>query len=192
MAWWRERVVAPVRRAWRAVARRARKNRSTGVVDLHRDIQTCGYDDVQGIPVTAEVAVPVVPQGANSTDATPPGVTGLSGIPNTAPLSLFPQWASNAGGAAGGGSLDFLRNNQQFQALREMVHTNPQILQPMLQELGRVDPQLLRLIQENSDEFFGLPNENFDAGDGRRKRRRGSGGGRATAADKWAAAVGWD
>ncbi|PNT66022.1 ubiquitin receptor RAD23b-like isoform X2 [Brachypodium distachyon] len=145
-----------------------------------------------GIPVTAEVAVPVVPQGANSTDATPPGVTGLSGIPNTAPLSLFPQWASNAGGAAGGGSLDFLRNNQQFQALREMVHTNPQILQPMLQELGRVDPQLLRLIQENSDEFFGLPNENFDAGDGRRKRRRGSGGGRATAADKWAAAVGWD
>ncbi|KQJ93610.1 uncharacterized protein LOC100829102 [Brachypodium distachyon] len=47
MAWWRERVVAPVRRAWRAVARRARKNRSTGVVDLHRDIQTCGYDDVQ-------------------------------------------------------------------------------------------------------------------------------------------------
>ncbi|KAF7089106.1 hypothetical protein CFC21_092148 [Triticum aestivum] len=47
MAWWRERVVAPVRRAWLAVARRARNRRSTGVVDLHRDVQTCGYDDVQ-------------------------------------------------------------------------------------------------------------------------------------------------
>ncbi|KAM0837688.1 hypothetical protein ACQ4PT_061471 [Festuca glaucescens] len=47
MAWWRERVVAPVRRAWLAVARRARNGGSTGVVDLHRDVQTCGYDDVQ-------------------------------------------------------------------------------------------------------------------------------------------------
>ncbi|XP_044953722.1 uncharacterized protein LOC123403869 [Hordeum vulgare subsp. vulgare] len=47
MAWWRERVVAPVRRAWLAVARRARGSRSKGVVDLQRDVQTCGYDDVQ-------------------------------------------------------------------------------------------------------------------------------------------------
>ncbi|CAM0946524.1 unnamed protein product [Alopecurus aequalis] len=39
MAWWRERVVAP--------ARRARSSGSTGVVNLHRDVQTCGYDDVQ-------------------------------------------------------------------------------------------------------------------------------------------------
>ncbi|KAL6888767.1 hypothetical protein ACP4OV_009793 [Aristida adscensionis] len=48
MAWWRARVVAPVRRAWLAVvARRARKGGSTGIVDLHRDVQTCGYHDVQ-------------------------------------------------------------------------------------------------------------------------------------------------
>ncbi|KAM3228258.1 hypothetical protein ACQJBY_059749 [Aegilops geniculata] len=118
-----------------------------------------------GIPVTAEVAVPVVGQGANTTDAAP-GETGLSGIPNTAPLDLFPQGASHAGGAAGGGSLDFLRNNQQFQALREMVHTNPQILQPMLQELSKQNPQLLRLIQENNDEFLQLLNETFEGGDG--------------------------
>ncbi|KAE8791431.1 putative DNA repair protein RAD23-1 [Hordeum vulgare] len=142
-----------------------------------------------GIPVTAEVAVPVVGQGANTTDAAP-GETGLSGIPNTAPLDLFPQGASHAGGAGGGGSLDFLRNNQQFQALREMVHTNPQILQvsyqclvyamlhlhslsklfagislqPMLQELSKQNPQLLRLIQENNDEFLQLLL--FEGGDG--------------------------
>lgn len=40
--------------------------------------------------MTAEVAVPVVGQGANTTDAAP-GEPGLSGIPNTAPLDLFPQ-----------------------------------------------------------------------------------------------------
>ncbi|CAM0946490.1 unnamed protein product [Alopecurus aequalis] len=115
-----------------------------------------------GIPVTAEVAVPVVDQGANTADAAPSGFTGLSGIPNTAPLDLFPQGASNAGGAGGGGSLDFLRNNQQFQALREMVHTNPQILQPMLQELSKQNPQLRRLIQENNEEFLQL----LEGGDG--------------------------
>ncbi|KAM0874229.1 hypothetical protein ACQ4PT_037545 [Festuca glaucescens] len=116
-----------------------------------------------GIPVTAEVAVPVVGQGANTTGAAPSGETGLSGIPNTAPLDLFPQQgASNAGGTGGGGSLDFLRNNQQFQALREMVHTNPQILQPMIQELGKQNPQLLRLIQENNEEFLQL----LEGGDG--------------------------
>ena len=37
------------------------------------------------------------------------------------------------GAAAGGGSLEFLRSNPQFQALRQIVQANPQILQPMLQ-----------------------------------------------------------
>lgn len=36
-------------------------------------------------------------------------------------------------GGGGGGPLDFLRNNPQFQALRQVVQTNPGILQPMLQ-----------------------------------------------------------
>ncbi|KAL6888780.1 hypothetical protein ACP4OV_009806 [Aristida adscensionis] len=119
-----------------------------------------------GIPVTAEVAVPVGGQGANTTDSVE---AGLSGIPNTAPLNLFPQGGSNAGGGAGGGPLEYLRNSQQFQALREMVHTNPQILQPILQELSKQNPQLLRLIQENHDEFLQLLNEPFEGGDGQRQ-----------------------
>ncbi|XP_062223910.1 ubiquitin receptor RAD23b-like isoform X1 [Phragmites australis] len=119
-----------------------------------------------GIPVTAEVAIPIGDRGANTTGPAP-GEAGLSGIPNTDPLNLFPQQGgSNAGGGAGGGPLDFLRNNQQFQALREMVHTNPQILQPMLQELSKQNPQILRLIQENHDEFLQLLNEPFEGGDG--------------------------
>ncbi|CAL4889640.1 unnamed protein product [Urochloa decumbens] len=119
-----------------------------------------------GIPVTAEVAVPVGSQGANTTDHAPTGEAGLSGIPNAAPLNLFPEGGSNAGGDAGGGPLEFLRNNQQFQALREMVHTNPQILQPMLQELSKKNPQILRMIQENHAEFLQLLNEPFEGGEG--------------------------
>nr|ACG46920.1 hypothetical protein [Zea mays] len=52
MAWWRARVVASVRRAWLAVAvaaarARVRKGECGGVLSLHRDVQTCGYQDVQ-------------------------------------------------------------------------------------------------------------------------------------------------
>nr|KJB69954.1 hypothetical protein B456_011G053200 [Gossypium raimondii] len=72
-----------------------------------------------------------------------------------------------SGAAAGGdGSLDFLRNNQQFQALRTMVQSNPQILQPMLQELGKQNPQLLRLIQEHHAEFLQLINEPLEGSEG--------------------------
>jgi UV excision repair protein RAD23 len=40
-----------------------------------------------------------------------------------------------------------------------MVQANPQILQPMLQELGKQNPALLRLINENQAEFLRLINE---------------------------------
>ncbi|KAG8058269.1 hypothetical protein GUJ93_ZPchr0002g26294 [Zizania palustris] len=119
-----------------------------------------------GIPVMAEVAVPAVGQGANTTEPPSTGEASFSGIPNIAPLNLFPQRGTNDGGGAIGGTLDFLRNNRQFQALREMVHTNPQILQPMLQELSKQNPQLLRLIQENHGEFLQLINDPFEGGDG--------------------------
>ncbi|CAN0862642.1 Ubiquitin receptor RAD23b [Linum grandiflorum] len=114
-----------------------------------------------GIPVTAEVAVPVprVPTGQAAESGAAPGAH-VSGPPNTSPLNMFPQ-ESIAGAGAGGGlaSLDFLRNNHQFQLLRSMVRTNPPILQPMLQELGKQNPNLLRMIQEHHAEFLQLLNE---------------------------------
>ncbi|KAI8544149.1 hypothetical protein RHMOL_Rhmol08G0273300 [Rhododendron molle] len=125
-----------------------------------------------GIPEAAEVAVPVAHLPANQTASG--GVeTGaaagapISGVPNSSPLNLFPQEAVPAGGAGAGlGPLDFLRNSQQFQALRSMVQSNPQILQPMLQELGKQNPQLLRLIQEHQAEFLQLINEPVDGSEG--------------------------
>lgn len=94
------------------------------------------------------------------------GVVPLSGGPNASPLNLFPQEMPSGGAGGNLGSLDFLRNNQQFQALRTMVQSNPQILQPMLQELGKQNPQLLGLIQENHAEFLQLINEPIDASEG--------------------------
>ncbi|KAF3329621.1 ubiquitin receptor RAD23b-like protein [Carex littledalei] len=115
-----------------------------------------------GIPATADIPVPTG-QGAHSTDST---ASALSGLPNTAPLNMFPQGGSPADGGGNAGTLEFLRNNQQFQALREMVQANPQILQPMLQELSKQNPQLLRMIQENHAEFLQLLNEPGEGGEG--------------------------
>ncbi|KAL9670028.1 hypothetical protein QQ045_007579 [Rhodiola kirilowii] len=73
-----------------------------------------------------------------------------SGIPHTEELAVPVSQESLSGGGSGGegglGSLDFLRNNQQFQALRSMVQSNPQIIHPVLQEVGKQNPQLLRAL----------------------------------------------
>ncbi|CAO2191517.1 unnamed protein product [Urochloa humidicola] len=79
--------------------------------------------------------------------------------PNANPLDLFPQALPNASSNAGGGNLDVLRNNTQFRGLLSLVQANPQILQPLLQELGKQNPQIMQLIQENQAEFLRLINE---------------------------------
>ncbi|WCJ40323.1 Rad23 UV excision repair protein family [Euphorbia peplus] len=119
-----------------------------------------------GIPETTEVAVPVarLPAGQATDNVTAP----VSGAPNTSPLNMFPQevLSASAGGGEGIGTLDFLRNNSQFQTLRTMVQANPQILQPMLQELGKQNPNLLRMIQEHHTEFLHLLNEPLEGSEG--------------------------
>ncbi|KAK7325321.1 hypothetical protein VNO77_29483 [Canavalia gladiata] len=119
-----------------------------------------------GIPEAAEVAVPAVPYSNSQTTETG-GVTAgaVPGVPNSSPLNMFPQ-ETISGAGAGIGSLDFLRNNPQFQALRSMVQSNPQILQPVLQELGKQNPNLLRLIQEHHAEFLQLINEPVEGSEG--------------------------
>ncbi|KAF7827827.1 ubiquitin receptor RAD23c-like [Senna tora] len=124
-----------------------------------------------GIPEQAEV--PPVARAANPPAPAPqaaqpaqPAPAPTSG-PNANPLDLFPQGLPNvSSGAAGAGTLDFLRNSQQFQALRAMVQANPQILQPMLQELGKQNPHLMRLIQEHQSDFLRLINEPVEGGEG--------------------------
>jgi UV excision repair protein RAD23 len=68
-----------------------------------------------------------------------------------------------AGGAAGGlGNLDFLRQNQHFQQLRQVVQQQPHMLEPILQQVGAGNPQLAQLIGQNPDQFLQLLSEDVD------------------------------
>lgn len=117
---------------------------------------------VAGVPPAAQAAIPA----AQPAQPAQPAAVPPSG-PNANPLDLFPQGLPDMGSnaPAGAGNLDFLRNSQQFQAFRAMVQANPQILQPMLQELGKQNPHLVRLIQEHQADFLRLINEPVEGGE---------------------------
>ena len=69
----------------------------------------------------------------------------------------------NLFGAAGGlGNLDFLRNNPQFQQLRQVVQQQPQMLEPILQQVGAGNPQLAQLIGQHPEQFLQLLSEDGD------------------------------
>jgi len=65
-----------------------------------------------------------------------------------------------------GQGLDFLRNNAQFQQLRQFVQESPQMLEPILQQVGQGNPGLAQLISSNPDAFLQLLSEGADGGDG--------------------------
>ncbi|KAF2016434.1 UV excision repair protein Rad23 [Aaosphaeria arxii CBS 175.79] len=69
---------------------------------------------------------------------------------------------SGAGGALSGNSLEFLRNNPQFQQLRQVVQQQPQMLEPILQQVGAGNPQLAQLIAHHPEQFMQLLAEDDD------------------------------
>jgi len=108
---------------------------------------------MSGIPEQPQPQASPAPPAAAAAAAAAGGEGGDGGSgPNTQPLNMFDD------GTGGESELSFLRGNPQFQALRQMVQANPQILQPMLQELGKQNPQLLGLINRNQGEFLRLLN----------------------------------
>eukprot|EP00803_Ostreobium_quekettii_P006146 evm.model.scf_58.18 EVM.evm.TU.scf_58.18 scf_58:168644-171888(+) len=118
---------------------------------------------MSGIPEGAEPAAPPRPAANQQAAQLPPQAAQPQGDveptgPNAQPLDMF-GGSQGGGGAAGGGPLDYLRGNAQFQTLRQMVAQNPQILQPMLQELGKNNPDMLQQITDNQEEFLRLLTE---------------------------------
>lgn len=57
---------------------------------------------------------------------------------------------------SGGGNPDFanLRNTAHFQQIRQLVQSNPALLQPLLQQLGQSNPELLRSINADPNGFL--------------------------------------
>lgn len=73
------------------------------------------------------------------------------------------------GAEVGGHSLDSLRDNPQFQQLlqvvqqfRQVVQQNPQMLNPILQQIAAGNPQLAKLIVQHPEEFLQLLQEAGD------------------------------
>lgn len=138
---------------------------------------------MQGIPEdiqqeqTQARATPTAPQ-AESTPAAPAATEATGG---EEPVNLFEaaaqagqggtagRGAQAAGAGAGAGeagtlgNLDFLRNNPHFQQLRQLVQQQPQMLEPILQQVGAGNPQLAQLIGQNQEQFLQLLAE--DMGD---------------------------
>ncbi|KAH6568040.1 hypothetical protein BASA62_005717 [Batrachochytrium salamandrivorans] len=70
--------------------------------------------------------------------------------------------AAGTTGAADPATLAFLRSSPQFQQLRQLVQTQPQLLQPLLQQIGQSNPELLQLLSQNQDQFLQMLNESGD------------------------------
>ena len=89
---------------------------------------------------------------------------GGAGGGNTRGAGAGDLAAALGGGQGGGntGSLDFLRNNPQFQQLRQVVQQQPQMLEPILQQVAAGNPQLAQMIQQNPEQFMQLLAEDAD------------------------------
>lgn len=91
---------------------------------------------------------------------------GAAANTGTAGMSANPNPFDPAGAQGGGlGNLDWLRNNPQFQQLRQVVQQQPQMLEPILQSVGAGNPQLAQLIGQHPEQFLQLLGEEGDEGD---------------------------
>jgi UV excision repair protein RAD23 len=69
-----------------------------------------------------------------------------------------------ATGSTRGGPLQALRNHPQFNDLRRLVQSNPQMLQQVLTQIGQQQPELLTEINANQALFLQMMNEPIEGG----------------------------
>ncbi|KAK9456365.1 hypothetical protein V1511DRAFT_276765 [Dipodascopsis uninucleata] len=102
------------------------------------------------------------PQAQETAPDTPAPTTGNAIEPANlfeAAAAVTQQRPAQAEAAVGGASLDFLRNSNQFQQLRELIRQQPQYLEPVLHQVAQSNPQLAALIQSNPEEFIRILTE---------------------------------
>ncbi|XP_062412743.1 RAD23 homolog A, nucleotide excision repair protein b isoform X2 [Sardina pilchardus] len=137
-----------------------------------------------GQEITRSVAAAAIPAAANPTSANPTATNPTSANPTaanptatnptaanptatnpTAPPVERPQPPPTSGAAtpsqlpSSGNPLEFLRNQPQFQQMRQIIQQNPALLPALLQQLGRDNPQLLQQITQHQEQFVQMLNE---------------------------------
>lgn len=136
---------------------------------------------LNGIPESAlqEERSRNIPASAAAGNTQPPATQAAAPQGQTAgeqPINLFDEAAAQGGrGGAGANrgsetrtgstpaaNLDFLRNNPQFQQLRQVVQQQPQMLEPILQQVAAGNPQVAQIIAQHPDQFMQLLAEDAD------------------------------
>ncbi|BCR85014.1 putative UV excision repair protein (RadW) [Aspergillus chevalieri] len=122
-------------------------------------------EDIQQEQQQSAAAARAAQEPAGETPSAPAAPSG-----EDEPVNLFEAAAqagdgargARPGGGAGGEALpnlDFLRNNPHFQQLRQLVQQQPQMLEPILQQVAAGNPQIAQLIGQNEEQFLQLLSE---------------------------------
>ncbi|KAI5138427.1 UV excision repair protein RAD23 homolog B [Manis pentadactyla] len=117
---------------------------------------------LMGIPGDRESQAVVEPPPAASTGA-PQSSVAAAAATTTATTTTT---------SSGGHPLEFLRNQPQFQQMRQIIQQNPSLLPALLQQIGRENPQLLQQISQHQEHFIQMLNEPVQEAGG-----QGGGGG---------------
>ncbi|XP_062985234.1 UV excision repair protein RAD23 homolog B isoform X4 [Elgaria multicarinata webbii] len=127
---------------------------------------------LMGIPGDRENQGMADPPQAASTGASPSSAVAAAAATTTTTTT------TTTSSFLSGHPLEFLRNQPQFQQMRQIIQQNPSLLPALLQQIGRENPQLLQQISQHQEHFIQMLNEPVqESGQGGGGSGGGGGGG---------------